>query len=134
MEMTMKYLVSTRATLRFTDGKAVELTPGIHRFPKEVVDHWAFKAHAQPVDDEGPVAADPTEALIAKVGELEAKIGSLQEQVAGKDSEIGSLQEQVKVLQEAVDAGNKPAPPALGHDPVAQKETGNAKKQSSSDK
>lgn len=130
----MKYLVSTRATLRFTDGQQVELTPGIHNFPKEVVDHWAFKAHAQPVDDEGPVAADPTEALISRVGELEGEIGSLQEQVAGKDSEIGSLLEQVKALQEAVNAGNQPALDAPTSEPVAQKETGNAKKQSSSDK
>lgn len=130
----MKYLVSTRAMLRFADGSQIELTPGIHSLPTHVVEHWAFKAHAQPVDDEGPVDDGPTDALIAKLGVLEGEIGSLQEQIAGKDSEIGSLQEQIADLKVAVETGNKPVPEAQNSGPAAQKETGHAKKQSSPNK
>ncbi|KER02823.1 STY1053 family phage-associated protein [Photorhabdus temperata] len=49
----MKYLVSGKATLCFEDGRAITLDPGIHEYPNEVAEHWAFPFYAQALD--GPV-------------------------------------------------------------------------------
>lgn len=77
----MKYLVTTGAVLRFTDGTQVELTPGVYSFEKRVTEHWAFCAHAQPITEDELKQSLGDEDLALKVSELETTITGLQQQV-----------------------------------------------------
>ena len=48
----MKYLVSKKAILNFSDGRQVELVPGIQEYSKDVSGHWAFAAYATALESE----------------------------------------------------------------------------------
>lgn len=48
----MRYLVSKKVSLRFPDGKCVDLALGIQEYPDEVAAHWAFSHYATPLDGE----------------------------------------------------------------------------------
>lgn len=126
----MKYLVSTAATLRFVDGSQVELVPGIHSFDKQVAEHWAFGAHAKAVDDSEIENLNSDSDLTLKVNLLEAEITDLKAQVATKDGEITDLKAQVALITSTQTDDGK----AAVEQPDAEQETGNAKKQSSSNK
>jgi len=131
----MKYLVSTGAVLRFEDGSQVELTPGIHGFDKKVVGHWAFEAHAVPVGDAELEGKEPDADLTAKVSTLENEITDLKAQVVDKDGEITDLKAQVEALKQPAVTDAPPAVEPKSDQAVdEQKETGNAKKQSSANK
>ncbi|QUT14077.1 STY1053 family phage-associated protein [Rahnella inusitata] len=144
----MKYLVSTAATLRFVDGSQVELVPGIHSFNKQVAEHWAFGAHAKAVNDSEIENLNSDADLTLKVNVLEGEITDLKAQVATKDGEITDLKAQVATkdgeitdLKAQVALLTNAQDSALTDDgktdavqPDAEKETGNAKKQSSSNK
>ena len=112
----MKYLVSTAAMLRFVDGSQIELVPGIHSFDKQVAEHWAFGAHAKAVDDSEIENLNSDSDLTLKVNVLEAEITGLKAQVA-------------LITSTQTDDGK-----AAVAQPDAEQETGNAKKQSSSNK
>ncbi|QIP56836.1 STY1053 family phage-associated protein [Hafnia alvei] len=84
----MKYLVSHAAILRFPDNTQVELTPGIHSFPQEVVEHWAFAAHAKPISDDDINAMN-------QMGDLAQQVKALQTQLAEKDKYIAELKAQL---------------------------------------
>ena len=114
----MKYLVTTGAVLRFTDGTQVELTPGVHSFEKRVTEHWAFGAHAQPITEDELKQSQGDEDFALKVSELETTITGLQQQVDEKETTITGLQQQVDELTEK----------------LAAQEAGNAKKQPSANK
>lgn len=127
----MKYLVSSAAALRFADGTQINLVPGIHSFEKKVTEHWAFAAHASPVDD-ADLAKDQ------KAGNQKAQIKSLQdsnkqltEQLAEKDKLLAEREVQIQQLTEQLAALT---PPPADANKMSPQETGNAKKQSSSDK
>lgn len=126
----MKYLVSTAATLRFVDGSQVELVPGIHSFDKPVAEHWAFGAHAKAVDDSEIENLNSDSDMTLKVNVLEAEITDLKAQVATKDGEITDLKAQVALITSTQTDDGK----AAVAQPDAEQETGNAKKQSSSNK
>ena len=131
----MKYLVSTGAVLRFEDGSQVVLSPGIHSFEKHVADHWAFKAHAVPVGDSEEEGEKPDTDLIAKVSALETEIIDLKAQVSDKDGEIIDLKAQVDALKQPAVTDAPPVAEVNAVQAAAeQKETGNAKKQSSANK
>ncbi|MBJ8823599.1 MULTISPECIES: STY1053 family phage-associated protein [Enterobacteriaceae] len=128
----MKYLVTTGAVLRFTDGSHVELTPGVHSFDKHVTEHWAFNAHAQAISEDELQQSQGDEDLTLKVSGLETIITGLQQQldekastiddqlkqIEEKDSTITGLQQQLDELTEK----------------LASLEAGNAKKQPSANK
>ena len=130
----MKYLVSTAATLRFVDGSQVELVPGIHSFDKQVAEHWAFGAHAKAVNDSEIENLNSDSDLTLKVNVLETEITDLKAQVATKDGEITDLKAQVALLTNAQDSALTDDGKADAAQPNAEQETGNAKKQSSSNK
>ncbi|KQN56521.1 hypothetical protein ASE99_10940 [Serratia sp. Leaf51] len=130
----MKYLVSTAATLRFVDGSQVELVPGIHSFDKQVAEHWAFGAHAKAVNDSEIENLNSDADLTLKVNVLEGEITDLKAQVATKDGEITDLKAQVALLTNAQDSALTDDGKTDAVQPDAEKETGNAKKQSSSNK
>ncbi len=46
-----RYMVRQHATLSFFRGQDVQLSPGIHPFDDDVVQHWAFAHYATPLDD-----------------------------------------------------------------------------------
>ncbi|WP_416778190.1 STY1053 family phage-associated protein [Xenorhabdus budapestensis] len=48
-----RYMVTQRATLSFPSGQDVQLSPGIHTFDDDVIQHWAFSCYATPLDDTG---------------------------------------------------------------------------------
>lgn len=114
----MKYLVTSGAVLRFTDGSQVDLTPGVHSFEKHVTEHWAFGAHARAIDEDELKQNQGGEDLSLKITELESTITGLQQQVDEKDSTITGLQQQLDELTEK----------------FASQEAGNAKKQPSTNK
>ncbi|HHT5345834.1 TPA: STY1053 family phage-associated protein [Raoultella planticola] len=114
----MKYLVTSGAVLRFTDGSQVDLTPGVHSFEKHVTEHWAFGAHARAIDEDELKQNQGGEDLSLKITELESTITGLQQQVDEKDSTITGLQQQLDEL-----TGK-----------LASQEAGNAKKQPSTNK
>ncbi|MEG1111416.1 MAG: hypothetical protein RSE65_11935 [Hafnia sp.] len=114
----MKYLVTSGAVLRFTDGSHVELKPGVHSFEKRVTEHWAFNAHAQAITEDELRQSLGGEDLALKVSELETTITGLQQQVDEKEATITGLQQQVDELTEK----------------LAAQEAGNAKKQPSANK
>ncbi|HHT2290424.1 TPA: hypothetical protein ACTYOH_004999 [Klebsiella aerogenes] len=122
----MKYLVNSGVTLSLDDGSKFEITKGVHSgadFPENVKSHWAFASYAKQIDD---AEADKLEAanadLKAYVASLETVNASLLAQIGEKDKEIADLKA----------AAAKPE-----DKPVAGEEkqgTGNAKKQSSTNK
>ncbi|HIH8961320.1 TPA: STY1053 family phage-associated protein [Klebsiella oxytoca] len=122
----MKYLVNSGATLSLGDGSKFEITKGVHSgadFPESVKSHWAFASYAKQIDD---AEADKLEAanadLKAYVASLETANASLLAQIGEKDKEIADLKA----------AAAKPEDkPVTGEE---KQETGNAKKQSSSNK
>lgn len=128
----MKYLVTSGAVLRFTDGTQVELTPGVHSFDKYVTEHWAFGAHAQAISEDELKQSQGDEDLVLKVSGLETTIIGLQQQldektttiddqlkqIEEKDGTITGLQQQLDDLTEK----------------LASQEAGNAKKQPSANK
>ncbi|WP_284881163.1 STY1053 family phage-associated protein [Citrobacter portucalensis] len=128
----MKYLVTSGAVLRFTDGSHVELNPGVHSFEKRVTEHWAFNAHAQAITEDELKQSQGGEDLTLKVSGLETTITVLQQQldenaatiddqlkqIEEKDSTITGLQQQLDELTEK----------------LAAQEAGNAKKQPSTNK
>lgn len=130
----MKYLVSTAATLRFVDGSQVELVPGIHSFDKQVAEHWAFGAHAKAVNDSEIENLNSDSDLTLKVNVLETEITDLKAQVATKDGEIIDLKAQVALLTNTKDSALTDDGKTDVVQPDAEQETGNAKKQSSSNK
>ncbi|EOZ9095205.1 TPA: hypothetical protein R1B15_000758 [Klebsiella aerogenes] len=122
----MKYLVNSGVTLSLADGSKFEITKGVHSgadFPESVKSHWAFASYAKQIDD---AEADKLEAanadLKAYVASLETANASLLAQIGEKDKEIAALKA----------AAAKPdEKPAAGEE---KQETGNAKKQSSTNK
>lgn len=130
----MKYFVSTPATLRFGDGSQVELVPGIHSFDKQVAEHWAFGAHAKAVNDSEIENLNSDSDLTLKVNVLETEITDLKAQVATKDGEITDLKAQVALLTNVQDSALTDDGKTDVVQPDAEQETGNAKKQSSSNK
>lgn len=81
----MKYVVSGGATLSFADGSKFELSQGIHdssSFPKEVKDHWAFKAYARPIDEADLANEQSTEDLTASLVLLAEENNTLKAQLA----------------------------------------------------
>ena len=128
----MKYLVNTAAVLRFTDGSHVELTPGVHSFDKHTTEHWAFSAHARAIDEDELKQSRGEEGLALKVSELETTITGLQQQL---DDNASTIDDQVKQIEEkdGTITGLQQQLDDLTKKLAAQ-ETGNAKKQSSSNK
>lgn len=116
--MKAKYLVLTGAILRFPDNTQVVLEPGVHSFEKHVIEHWAFGAHARPLEESDVESDTQSLELAEKVTSLEATITGLQQQVTEKDGTITGLQQQVTELTEKLDT----------------LEAGNAKKQPSANK
>ena len=125
----MKYLVTTGAALRFTDGSQVELIPGVHSFEKYVTEHWAFGAHAQAISEDELKQNQDDEDLTLKVSGLETTITGLQQQldekattiddqlkqIEEKDGTITGLQQQLDELSEklsALEAGNAKKQPS----------------------
>ncbi|PNL54041.1 STY1053 family phage-associated protein [Enterobacter hormaechei] len=121
----MKYLVTTGAVLRFTDGSQVELIPGVHSFDKHVTEHWAFGAHARAIDEDELKQSQDDEDLALKVSGLETMITGLQQQLADKDTTITEQSTTITGLQQQLDE--------LTEKLTAQ-ETGNGKKQSPANK
>ncbi|HGV3499626.1 TPA: hypothetical protein ACNGY8_005312 [Klebsiella michiganensis] len=118
----MKYLVTAAATLSFADGSKFEITKGVHSgadFPDSVKSHWAFEAYAKQIDDAEADQLEATNAdLKVYVASLEIANAALLTQIAEKDKEIEDLK-------------------AATENPVTddeKQETGNAKKQSSTNK
>ena len=97
----MKYLVTSGAVLRFTDGSHVELKPGVHSFEKRVTEHWAFNAHAQAITEDELKQSHGSEDLTLKVSGLETTITGLQQQ-------LGELTEKL-TTQEAGNAKKQPS-------------------------
>ena len=121
----MKYLVTTPAVLRFTDGTQVELTPGVHSFDKHVTEHWAFGAHAQAITEDELKQSQGDEDLTLKVSGLEATITGLQQQLADKDTTIAEQSTTITGLHQQLDELTEK---------LAALETGNGKKQSPANK
>jgi len=98
----MKYLVSTPAVLRFPDGTQAELTPGIHSFDDAVVEHWAFSAHAKPVDETELAKNQKSGDLKKQVKVLQTTIDELNAQLAPKDAELDELKAQLATSTQAL--------------------------------
>lgn len=47
-----RYMITGAVTLNFADGRRVRIEPGIHQHPDDVAAHWAFKHHAQALDED----------------------------------------------------------------------------------
>lgn len=128
----MKYLVTSGAVLRFTDGSHVELTPGVHSFEKRVTEHWAFGAHAQPITEDELKQSQDDEDLMLKVSGLEDTIAGLQQQLGENAS---TIDDQLKQIEER-DGTITGLQQQLGEltEKLAALEAGNGKKQSSANK
>ncbi|WP_369151617.1 STY1053 family phage-associated protein [Klebsiella variicola] len=118
----MKYLVTSAAMLSFADGSKFEISKGVHsgsEFPDNVKSHWAFEAYAKQIDDEEAEQLEAANAdLKDYVASLESANAALLTQIAEKDKEIADLK-------------------AVTENPVTddeKQETGNAKKQPSTNK
>lgn len=88
----MKYVVSGGATLSFADGSKFELSQGIHdssSFPKEVKDHWAFKAYARPIDEADLANEQSNEDLSASLVLLAEENNTLKAQLAAAQAPVG---------------------------------------------
>lgn len=68
----------------FPDGSKFELSQGIHDvlFPKEVKDHWAFKAYARPIDEADLANEQSNEDLSASLVLLAEENNTLKAQLA----------------------------------------------------
>ncbi|MDE9565848.1 hypothetical protein KKI93_17735 [Xenorhabdus bovienii] len=123
----MKYLVSNTAILNFVDGTQVELYPGIHSFTKEVVNHWAFAAHAQPIDENELKQKDSNapSSLKAEIKKLTAENEGLKAQLEAKDATISALNNSLEEMKTKVKPNET--------DTKEKPEADNGKKQSSAD-
>ncbi|UYF54591.1 hypothetical protein M2R49_17625 [Citrobacter amalonaticus] len=136
----MKYVVSGGATLSFSDGSKFELSPGIHdssSFPKEVKDHWAFKAYARPIDEADLANEQSNKDLSASLVLLAEENNTLKAQLAEHEKTITTLGNEntdLKAQLAAVQApaGGKPADSTDKTDDTGG-DAKNAKKQQASD-
>ncbi|MGM8450304.1 STY1053 family phage-associated protein [Enterobacter bugandensis] len=136
----MKYVVSGGATLSFADGSKFELSQGIHdssSFPKEVKDHWAFKAYARPIDEADLANAQSNEDLSASLvllaeenNTLKAQLAEHEKTITALGNENTDLKAQLAVAQ--APAGGKPADSTDKTDNTGG-DAKNAKKQQASD-
>ena len=128
----MKYIVSGGATLSFADGSKFELSQGIHdssSFPKEVKDHWAFKAYARPIDESDLVNEQSTEDLTASLV-LKSQLAEHEKTITALGNENTDLKAQLAAAQ--APAGGKPADSTDKTDNTGG-DAKNAKKQQASD-
>lgn len=136
----MKYVVSGGATLSFSDGSKFELSQGIHdssSFPKEVKDHWAFKAYARPIDEADLANEQSNEDLSASLVLLAEENNTLKAQLAEHEKTITALGNENTDLKAQLaaaqsPAGGKPADSADKTDNTGG-DAKNAKKQQASD-
>lgn len=128
----MKYLVTTGAVLRFTDGSQVELIPGVHSFDKHVTEHWAFGAHARAIDEDELQQSQAGEDLSIQISALESNITELQQQLDGKDATIADQLKQIEEKDGAITELQQQLDELT--EKLAALETGNVKKQSSANK
>lgn len=136
----MKYVVSGGATLSFADGSKFELSQGIHdssSFPKEVKDHWAFKAYARPIDEADLAHEQSNEDLSASLVLLAEENNTLKAQLAEHEKTITALGNEntdLKAQRAAAQApaGGKPADSTDKTDNTGG-DAKNAKKQQASD-
>ena len=136
----MKYVVSGGATLSFSDGSKFELSPGIHdssSFPKEVKDHWAFKAYARPIDEADLANEQSNEDLSASLVLLAEENNTLKAQLAEHEKTITSLGNENTDLKAQLAAAQAPAGGKPADSTDKTDNTGgyakNAKKQQASD-
>ena len=136
----MKYVVSGGATLSFSDGSKFELSPGIHdssSFPKEVKDHWAFKAYARPIDEADLANEQSNEDLSASLVLLAEENDTLKAQLAEHEKTITSLGNENTDLKAQLAAAQAPAGGKPADSTDKTDNTGgdakNAKKQQASD-
>lgn len=136
----MKYVVSGGATLSFADGSKFELSQGIHdssSFPKEVKDHWAFKAYARPIDEADLANAQSNEDLSASLVLLAEENNTLKAQLAEHEKTITALGNEntdlkAQLAAALAPAGGKPADSTDKTDNTGG-DAKNAKKQQASD-
>ena len=136
----MKYVVSGGATLSFADGSKFELSQGIHdssSFPKEVKDHWAFKAYARPIDEADLANEQSNEDLSASLVLLAEENNTLKAQLAEHEKTITALGNEntdlkAQLAAAQAPAGDKPADSADKTDNPGG-DAKNAKKQQPSD-
>ncbi|WP_074525088.1 MULTISPECIES: STY1053 family phage-associated protein [Photorhabdus] len=137
----MKYLVSKKAILNFADGAQVELQPGINSFPDEVIKHWAFSAHAQPIDENELKQEDLTSASVSLEAEIEKLVAEnedLKSQIEVKDvtiSELNKVLEEMKtqIAVKSDEIQTRSNPEDVVTNTEKRGRAGNDKKQSSSD-
>lgn len=136
----MKYVVSGGATLSFADGSKFELSQGIHdssSFPKEVKDHWAFKAYARPIDEADLANEQSNEDLSASLVLLAEENNTLKAQLAEHEKTITALGNEnidlkARLAAAQAPAGGKPADSTDKTDNTGG-DAKNAKKQQASD-
>lgn len=136
----MKYVVSGGATLSFADGSKFELSQGIHdssSFPKEIKDHWAFKAYARPIDEADLANEQSNEDLSASLVLLAEENNTLKAQLAEHEKTITALGNEntdlkAQLAAAQVPAGGKPADSTDKTDNTGG-DAKNAKKQQASD-
>ncbi|CAH3507901.1 TPA: hypothetical protein P1K58_003088 [Enterobacter kobei] len=136
----MKYVVSGGATLSFADGSKFELSQGIHdssSFPKEVKDHWAFKAYARPIDEADLANEQSNEDLSASLVLLAEENNTLKAQLAEHEKTITALGNENTDLKAQLAAAQAPAGGKSADSTDKTDNTGgdakNAKKQQASD-
>ncbi|ENB7484336.1 hypothetical protein ABIM68_004146 [Enterobacter hormaechei] len=136
----MKYVVSGGATLSFADGSKFELSQGIHdssSFPKEVKDHWAFKAYALPIDEADLANEQSNEDLSASLVLLAEENNTLKAQLAEHEKTITALGNENTDLKAQLAAAQAPAGGKPSDSTDKTDNTGgdakNAKKQQASD-
>lgn len=136
----MKYVVSGGATLSFADGSKFELSQGIHdssSFPKEVKDHWAFKAYARPIDEADLANEQSNEDLSASLVLLVEENNTLKAQLAEHEKTITALGNENTDLKAQLAASQAPAGGKPADSTDKTDNTGgdakNAKKQQASD-
>lgn len=136
----MKYVVSGGATLSFSDGSKFELSQGIHdssTFPKEVKDHWAFKAYARPIDEADLANEQSNEDLAASLVLLAEENNTLKAQLAEHEKNITTLGNENTDLKAQLAAAQAPAGGKPADSTDKTDNTGgdakNAKKQQASD-
>lgn len=136
----MKYVVSGGATLSFFDGSKFELSQGIHdssSFPKEVKDHWAFKAYARPIDEADLANEQSNEDLSASLVLLAEENKTLKAQLAEHEKTITALGNENTDLKAQLAAAQAPAGGKPADSTDKTDNTGgdakNAKKQQASD-
>ncbi|EMP0039490.1 hypothetical protein O2263_004269 [Escherichia coli] len=136
----MKYVVSGGATLSFADGSKFELSQGIHdssSFPKEVKEHWAFKAYARPIDEADLANEQSNEDLSASLVLLAEENNTLKAQLAEHEKTITALGNENTDLKGQLAAAQAPAGGKPADSTDKTDNTGgdakNAKKQQASD-